>query len=579
MAFGSFELKLLYENEKRLTFILNFDFGGKGSVSYTTVGPNGNNSEFLPPNSLRSVLQGDFISLLIFDGELAEQLLDSKSTNAQKAIDEMYQLTLFNRMETQIDSFYNDLASSANSKGSPRELSQRKNKVDNLKRRIKEVNDSKTATKKELTQVQAEIERLENEFNDEINKNTNNKIKIANAEAAHKEALTKLTDATKDLAEFIKNPSEISPRFGAAITSLKDHLDRVKLPGVAAREFFDELADESHCICGTEITPEISVQIKQNARNYLGAEEVGVLNAMKSDIKTRIIDVEQPVGIQLKVKVQEIKTLQDDESAAKQAIELIKDEASRDDPQAERIKHSLDGLRADAARLKIELEKYDNILDDSDTSLNLDILKRRLLNAEKELADATGTVTQKIKRDIVTRILKHAFELSRESLSRSVCEKINQKIAQLMPDNDIRVSSINRSLRLAGKDGGSVGETLTVGYAFLSSLLFNSAHQLPCVIDSPANPIDLQVRPQIAGLVPKISNQFIAFTISSERPGFFKPLMKACDNKVYLQTLFRKKNQDLIDKAIKEQNVKQTEDGILVEGFSFFDSFHSEDNE
>ena len=255
---------------------------------------------------------------------------------------------------------------------------------------------------------------------------------------------------------------------------------------------------------------------------------------------------------------------------------MIKDEASREDPQAERIKKKLDELKAQAERLKIELEKYDSLLEDSDNCWNLDILKRRLANADRELADATGTVSQKLKRDVLVKILKKTFLIARESLSKSVCNEVNDKIKSLMPDNEMKVSSIDRSLRLEGKEGGSVGETLTVGYAFLSTLLFNSSHQLPCVIDSPANPIDLAVRPEIAALIPNISNQFIAFTISSERPGFFKPLLKACDDRVFLQTLFRKKNQALIDSALLEPNVQQTDDGIWVAGRKFFESFHTE---
>ena len=71
-----------------------------------------------------------------------------------------------------------------------------------------------------------------------------------------------------------------------------------------------------------------------------------------------------------------------------------------------------------------------------------------------------------------------------------------------MPDNRIRVQSIERCLVLEGQEGGSVGETLSVAYAFLATLFEGSDHQLPFVVDSPANPIDLRVRAKVAELIP-----------------------------------------------------------------------------
>ena len=78
------------------------------------------------------------------------------------------------------------------------------------------------------------------------------------------------------------------------------------------------------------------------------------------------------------------------------------------------------------------------------------------------------------------------------------------RIEQLMPHNDIRISEIDGCLRLDNQSGGSVGETLSVAYAFLSTLFHRSdQHQLPFVVDSPANPIDLAIRPNIGALVPR----------------------------------------------------------------------------
>src|SRR5690606_32768073 len=94
---GKFELRLLYNNLKKLTIVLNFDFNDGGTVTYTTI-DGGNDPGFNPPNSLTSILKPDFVKLLVFDGELAANLLDPERTNAQRAIEEMYQLSFFNKM-------------------------------------------------------------------------------------------------------------------------------------------------------------------------------------------------------------------------------------------------------------------------------------------------------------------------------------------------------------------------------------------------------------------------------------------------------------------------------------------------
>ena len=143
-----------------------------------------------------------------------------------------------------------------------------------------------------------------------------------------------------------------------------------------------------------------------------------------------------------------------------------------------------------------------------------------------------------------------------------------------MPYNRIRIREIKQSLILDGQEGGSVGETLSIGYAFLSTLFNRTDHQLPFVVDSPAGPIDLEVRPKVAQLVPKLSNQFIAFVISAERPGFLPALRETvADNDIQYITIFRKDTP--FDKTA-EDGVEESDDGYIVSSYGFFNKFHIE---
>ena len=132
------------------------------------------------------------------------------------------------------------------------------------------------------------------------------------------------------------------------------------------------------------------------------------------------------------------------------------------------------------------------------------------------------------KRNILTEIVGNAYEKARRDIASEVRDQANARIAEMMPHNNIRIDAIDHCLVLRDQSGGSVGETLSVGYAFLSTL-FNRAgqHQLPFIVDSPANPIDYDIRPRIAEIMPKLTGQFIAFMISSEREKFLPGLKRA----------------------------------------------------
>lgn len=119
-----------------------------------------------------------------------------------------------------------------------------------------------------------------------------------------------------------------------------------------------------------------------------------------------------------------------------------------------------------------------------------------------------------------------------------------------------------------------MGETLSVGYAFLSTLFNRSEyHELPFVVDSPANPIDLAVRDTIGQLVPKLSEQFIAFMISSERDRFMDGIKRTTDSPIQFETVFRKGATDLELMAAEFSECVQTEDGLRVPGEQFFRQF------
>ncbi|RZJ90682.1 MAG: hypothetical protein EOO20_07435 [Chryseobacterium sp.] len=574
---GQFELRLLH-NQRRLTIELQFDFIS-GEVKYYTTSSNavtgGKELGFLPPTALRPFLSLEFIKLLVFDGELAAQLLDAKHTNAQKAIEDMYQLTFFPLMKQRIEEYWSSMAEEAGSRGGDKELSRRKTRAAHLAGRCIYVKTCFEKDSKQLEEVKSTLQKLDLNFRHQIEKNKQDALKLQQSEADVKLTRQALNTKTRDLALLIKNPIEFSQQVATDIYALKDHLDRAKLPGIAAREFFDEIAEEKLCICEREIDSIIKDVIKTGAKKYLGSEEINVLNAMKTDIRNKFPDGLVVSGETLKQQLKELQEAQDIADTATQNLDAVKMNAGNDSPEMEQIRSKISKLNKEQGELENEMEKYEEP-NDSDDSWNLEILTKRKNKADEELADTTGTIELKKKKDILHIILEKSFQKSLQLLSGRICDDANKKIKILMPHNNISIDVVDRSLRLKGKDGGSVGETLSVGYAFLSSLLSNTEQSLPLVVDSPSGPIDLEIRPEIAKLIPKLTDQFIAFTISSEIQGFVLHLITAASEEIHFVTLFRKGNKHEATAFMDGNNCKQSEDGIWVTGKKYFDNFHTE---
>jgi DNA sulfur modification protein DndD len=575
---GEFDLRLLYGENRRLTINMEFDFSDSGRVIYKTT-DRGMEDGFNPPTGLINVLKPDFITLLMFDGELASNLLDANHTNAQKAIEEIYQLHFLQRMGDRITEYWDRLANNVGSSGKQHEFTRRKNKVRALEERIKVVGERKSEDEKTLATLIKEINILQEKYQKEINKNKEVELAREAAKAELKSAKQTVLEISKQVADLMRNPVSLHGDFAQNILSLRDSLDKVKLPGIAAREFFEEIAEEANCICERAIDEQIRITILSRAEKYLGSEEVAVLNAMKTDIKERVDEDVKENTSGLLLQIGRLRESQNDEDVARQKIDSIEIAAAAEDPELKRINIQITNLISKKGGVERDLERYSDKTDESETGWNLDNLNKKLKLAEIEFAAATGTISQKEKRDILNRILNKAFENSRQALNRQICEDVNTKIKILMPNNNIRVASIDKCLRLDEKEGGSVGETLTVGYAFLSSLLSNKTHNLPSVVDSPSGPIDLAIRPEIAKIIPGLGDQFIAFTISSEREGFVKPLLKASDSNVFFITLFRKDSDRIEHETKANYTYEESSDGMWVEGQTYFEHFHTDKQE
>lgn len=571
---GQFVVNLAL-NGSSLTFELTLNFE-RGKAEYRTSYGAGIQDGFYPPPKIRKFLNSDFINLFVFDGELASNLLDGKQTKARQAIDSLFQLSLLKEVVKTVWENWEKHAESASTK-SAKGLNQRKNKLERFKNKREQIKGEQQRLQVRNSRLTLELQEAEKEYEAALTKDKDMGTKL-------QEVKTHLNNAERIIAVEVekaiakmRDPQRLLPEFAAALQELKANLDRLKLPTSTSREFFEELAEAHECVCGRTMDEETRQAVRDRALNYLAEDEVGVLNSIKFDIATycsgepasyyQEFQQELEGFSKLIRKRDEFKTeLRSFEEArlAQGDSDLEAKKKQRDELQKE-LNRCIDRLQ------EIERSPSSKPSEDTDCLKELDKLIKK---AEDDVAEATETITLKRKTEIITRILTEAHEQAREELRKIILQETNQRITQLLSGDPVLLDDIQDSLQLHGQSGASVGQTLSVSYAFLATLFNRSDHQLPFIVDSPAGALDLNVRPEVARLIPSLCDQFIAFTISSERQSFVDILHQAAKQEVQYLTIFRKTSRmDALWQNVSPALVTETVNGVTVKGKEFFDRF------
>lgn len=578
---GTFTLRLAL-NDKRLTITLDFDFQA-GRIEYRTTFGSGQESGFRPPLDLRRFMSEDFVNFFVFDGELAENLLSKRHTDAEVAVESLFQVHLLQRMAGKVMEYWEDKTRDVTAKDD-RGYTRRKNLLDKWRRRLEALEQQKGELEQSIKATSGQLDRQKKRYDQEIAKEERRGQEIRVAENNVKDLERRVDDNAQTVLDEMRGPHALSQVFANEMFELKTGLDRVKLPESAAREFFEELADESECVCGREIDDDVRTVIRARAQRYLGSDDVSLLNMMKTSIADAVGDSRERPATDLMRNIGGLSNLVDQLNSAKNELDLLHQAAERSDPEVMKAKQEIDLLQKKLSDFEDDLEKFNGRDEklhadlirktDPDRVFSIQSVREAVQLLEDEFAEVTKTLDLREKRDALRAILEAAHRKSRAALVAEIRDEANKKIEQLMPFNNIRIDEIDRCLNLRGQSGGSVGETLSVGYAFLSTL-FNRAeqHELPFVVDSPANPIDLDIRSKIGELVPKLTGQFIAFMISSEREKFLASLKKASPKPIRYMTLFRKGATPHETKAKGYVSCVTTADGYLVADEQFFNDF------
>ena len=584
---GLFELRLAV-NEKPLTIIMEFNFQS-GRVNYKTTWGTGQTDGFKPPLELRRFMKDDFVNFYVFDGELAGHLLDEKHTDAEQAVETLFQVHLLSRMKEEVSGYWDRKTLSTTAKDKTG-LTRRSNLLQQWKSRLDTLKEAKRKIERKLADIERGLASQRDQYDRLISKEKNREGRLKEAEEAVKNLEREVDASALSVLDDMRNPHALSPELAVAMTDLKSGLDRVKLPETAAREFFEELSRESECVCGRPVDEAIRTVIRERARQYLGSDDVSLLNAMKLDISMAVGESPEQANRELSGKMAGLSDLAKTRQNARNELDALKHEAEQANPEVKNAGEEIRRLVQEQKTVRNALEKFDGKDRNIDLSrigsvscekvYSISTVEEAVELLERQLDEVRGTLTLREKRNILAEIVGNAYEKARRDIASEVRDQANARIAEMMPHNNIRIDAIDHCLVLRGQSGGSVGETLSVGYAFLSTLFNRTGqHQLPFIVDSPANPIDFEIRPKIAEIMPNLTGQFIAFMISSEREKFLPGLRRAAGTEIQYITLFRKGARHLEEKALASPSCVETRDGFHVTDERFFEDFQLDDED
>lgn len=578
---GEFIVHFLHADRK-YSVRLAFDFY-ENDVGVFTTGPSGEESGFNPPRALEQFLNPNFVRFFVFDGELANELKDDTKQNAEQAIDALFQFNCFKWMGEWANSYLNDRISQQSEAGAggastEKGLKKKQNLVSRLSVRINDLEEMQAKLAQKHTDAKSAMTDLENKSKAVIESKSELAERMRLAKDQEKQAELSLQKSTADLIDSMRDPQQLSPQYARQLDELRISFDRVKLPENTAREWFEELAEEELCICGRSLGDDERIQIRERSKKYLGSGDVAFLNQLKGEISSRVQEPFEEADLHVRELITETRSASDAYGRAKQKVAEITKEAAESDPEVDRAVKKITELRENIFRYTEELRKFkarDNATRPEDC-FNISELKRQLKTEQQHVDRLAKTVQLRWKCEHLKELLNTVYSDAVRRMGEALAITINESLDNLMPDNAVRLEGVEKSLRFKKKAGASVGETLTVAYAFLTHLTARSQFDMPLVIDTPAAPVDEHIREEVGKCLPQMVSQFIAFTISPERGSFTTALSESASGDIQYVTLFRKSNSRLMHSITKSTKREETDDAVLITGQKYFDRFQDD---
>ncbi|KDA04225.1 AAA family ATPase [Hyphomonas oceanitis] len=534
---GKFELGLLVEMalgepavEHRLT--ADFDFAN-GSCTYSTLRPamrsGGREPGRVLPDELQHLLKPDFIKLFVFDGELARDIRQTNKRAADQAIRTLYQLDEISNLRQRVSEFVKTKQDQTrNTTGRTQKgVTQARRALEAAEEMLKRLEtqlQSKSANKDTLD---SEHSKIRKEIDEHVAQNKDLEEQRVVLDAQADGLKTDIQASAREALLAFRNPATLSSSVRANLTRLGKVLTDARLPKSPASEFFAEIAKGGECICGRTIGEAERLALEKNRDRYLAHDQINAIATMKTRLN-RSGDAETDY-VTASLTLQE--KLEDQNINQKKRARLELEAEERGDKDLADLRRRAGVLEERIASLSQEIEKL-SVSDAAkqaalrcDDTNNVPLARSKRDACEITLREVSDSFKLSQQRDMLLSQLQRIEQQSLETLRELIRIETNKRLEKLVRMEELRVARIDGALELTSdkverRDNVSEGQSLSVAYAFLTSLLSKAPFDLPFVVDSPAVSLDLDVRREVSRIIPNLFNQMVLFVISSERAAF-----------------------------------------------------------
>ena len=518
---------------------MQFDFRRPGMFFQTNVPSEtsgGLQDRHYLPAALRDTLRSGVTELFVFDGELASMMISESATRADQAIRSLYRLDLFAGLATDINRQLEQRkrAARVTQISTRARIGKLQEEYDEANKEYKRLQRSERKLRKSIAEAKVDLETTE----EELRKIAHSQEEFQEEQATIEKQIGELKEKTdilgEDVLRLFRSPPQIGAPFRQRLEGLGGTLDQHKLPRSMSREFFFQLANSRNCVCGRAIGEHEKHEILAHMEEYLGQDEIAVINQMKSRLQAIESAGETFADVAEELR-QTLSALHLFEQQQQKLRDRMKEEGMD-------IVVALETKKAELVK-KVTLEEdvLSRLTQDSGSRLgdwrnNLPACREMVKERGKRLATAEGTLEFRQKADKLTDIVRSTETFALRRLRERIQEKANGYLGEILVNELIQIGSIDGHLRLTGeaaikKDSVSEGQKLAVAYAFLAALLAEAHQEFPLIVDSPAVSLDVELRRTVGALVPQLFEQMLMFVISSERDGFADSFFDKSDAK------------------------------------------------
>jgi DNA sulfur modification protein DndD len=558
---GSFELRLLIDDRPyRLGF--EFDFRDGSATRYTVradTRDGGHVAGRVLPTELADLLTPQMTKLFVFDGELARAIRDLRQRAADEAIRSLYRLSQISGLKGSVDQLVDleqrraaAMTSASEERGLTR-LRNARNEALTVKRRL-ETEIASTTTALEVRRVEAA--RLKAAVDEHISEDEGLRERLRALDDRERDLRTDVNELNSEVLTALRRPPCVHPRLLERLQSLGGRLFELKLPETMSAEFFRDLATRDTCICGRELGHDEREHIIEGAHRYLAQDQISIINQMKLALRSTEGDAQafSDSVARLSGKLSDRQRLKTE----RERLEI--ERVDQGDDELERLQQELATARSDIDRLEAQLERLTTRDGHRQRALrlswesNLPQCETELGEREDRLSIATNTRTFKLKAEALKSLIDDVDRVSLDRLRERVRLRTNEKLVQIARTERLEVSRIAGFLEIATPGFGtkpeiSEGQSLSVAYAFLTSLLSDAPYRLPFVVDSPAVSLDAVNRREVGELIPGFFDQMIMFVISTERDGFADSFYDKGDDARFL-TIVREGGETTVETGL-----------------------------